>query len=206
MATAYEDIRAALAVLNAEVDGCGSEPFSVADPLAAVAAGCLDILAGAREVEAGFAGLKARAAVAYAEIADVVAGPDVPVQAQEMAVAAEIGCVLALGPRAASSFLTASHAVVTSLPRTLEGLQAGTLSWQHAVVMADETACLNAAGAAALEAHFLDPGAADPGRPGPSTGLPGGCVAGAPVQGQGPDLAGTPPRREHRETPRQGGV
>jgi len=169
---AYADIRAALAVLNAEVDGCGSEPFSVADPLAGSADGCLDILAGAREVEAGFAGLKAKAAVKYAESASVVAGPDVPVQAQEMAVAAEIGCVLALGPRAASSFLAASHAVVSSLPRTFEGLRAGTLSWQHAVVMADEAACLDAAGAAALEAHFLDPDAQDPARGCPVGQLP----------------------------------
>ncbi|MGN7199953.1 HNH endonuclease signature motif containing protein, partial [Arthrobacter sp. SAFR-044] len=161
---ALEDIRSALAVLNAEVDGCGSESFSAADPLAGFADGCLDVLAGAREAEAGFAGLKAKAAVKYAESADAVAGPDVPVQAQEMAVAAEIGCVLALGPRAASSFLATSHAVVFSLPRTLAGLQAGTLSWQHAVVMADETASLDAAGAVALEAHFLDPEAPDPAR------------------------------------------
>jgi len=158
---AYSDIRAALAVLNAEVDGCGSEPFSAADPLAGLADGCLDIFAGAREAEAGFAGLKAKAAVAYAESASVVAGPDVPVQAQEMAVAAEIGCVLALGPRAASSFLATSHAVVRELPLTLAGLQAGTISWSHAVVMANETAGLDASGAAALEAHFLDPDAQD---------------------------------------------
>ncbi|MDQ0145379.1 HNH endonuclease signature motif containing protein [Pseudarthrobacter niigatensis] len=169
---AFGEIRAALAVLNAEVDGAGLEPFSAADPLAGVAAGCLDILAGAREVEAGFAGLKARAAVGYAESADVVAGPDVPVRAQEMAVAAEIGCVLALGPRAASSFLTASHAVVASLPLTLSALQGGVISWGHAVVMADETACLDAAGAAALEAHFLDPDAADPARGCPVGALP----------------------------------
>ena len=89
-----------------------------------------------------------------------------------MAVAAEIGCVLALGPRAASSFLAISHAVVTSLPRTLAGLQAGTLSWQHAVVMADEAACLDSAGAAALEAHFLDPDAPDAARGCPAWEMP----------------------------------
>jgi len=161
---ALADIRAALAVLLLEVEGSGQEPFSAGDPLAGLADGCLDILAGAREIEAGLAALKAKAAVTYAESASAVAGPDVPVQAQEMACAAEIGCVLALGPRAASSFLATSHAVVTSLPRTLAGLQAGTLSWQHAVVMADEAACLDAAGAAALEAHFLDPDAPDPAR------------------------------------------
>jgi len=93
---AFGDIRAALAVLNAEVDGAGLVPFSVGDPLAGLADGCLDILAGSREVEAGFAGLKAKAAVKYSESAFAVAGPDVPVVAQEMAVAAEIGCVLAL--------------------------------------------------------------------------------------------------------------
>jgi len=169
---ALADIRAALAVLLLEVKGFGPEPFSVGDPLAGLADGCLDILAGAREVEAGVAALKAKAAVTYAESASVVAGPDVPVQAQEMAVAAEIGCVLALGPRAAASFLATSHAVVTSLPRTLAGLQAGTLSWQHAVVMADEAACLDAAGAAALEAHFLDPDAPDAARGCPAGEMP----------------------------------
>ncbi|MEV7634048.1 DUF222 domain-containing protein [Microbacterium sp. NPDC089318] len=157
---AFEEIRAALAVLDAEVDGAGCGPFAgpraVADPLAALAAGCLDVLAGARAVEARVAGLKAKAAVAYADSAAVVAGPGVPAQVQEMSAAAEIGCVLALG-----SFLATAHAVVTTLPRTLAGLQAGDLSWQHALVMADEAAGLDAAGTAALEAHFL-PGILDP--------------------------------------------
>src|SRR6476660_6390483 len=172
MARAFGEIKAALAVLNAEVDGSGAVPFSVADPLAGLADGCLEILAGTREVEAGIAGLKARAAVGYVESAAAVAGPDVPVQAQETAVAAEIGCVLALGPRAASSFLVTSHAVTATLPRTLEALQAGAISWSHAVVMADETACLDPAGAAALEAHFLDPDAPDPARGCPVGQLP----------------------------------
>ncbi|MFD2363501.1 MULTISPECIES: hypothetical protein [unclassified Arthrobacter] len=210
VAKAYADIRAALAVLNAEVEGWGPEPFSAADPMAGLADGCLDVLAGAREAEAGFAALKAKAAVTYADSAHAVAGPDASVQAQEMAVAAEIGCVLSLGPRAASSFLAASHALATTLPRTLSALEAGDLSWQHALAMVDETASLDAAGAAALEGHFLDPGAPDPARgcpagkmpsPGPGTGLPGREDARAPVQGQGPHLAGTPPCREHRKTP-----
>ncbi|WHP57660.1 DUF222 domain-containing protein [Arthrobacter sp. KFRI-F3372] len=154
---AFADIRAALAVLNAEVDGCGSEPFSAADPLAGLADGSLDILAGAAAVEAGVAGLKARAAMKYADTAHALAPPGMPVQAQEMAVAAEIGCVLALGPRAASAFLSVSHALTTTLPLTLAALHAGTISWQHARAMADEAATLDAAGATALEAHFLDP-------------------------------------------------
>ncbi|HSU45949.1 MAG TPA: endonuclease, partial [Arthrobacter sp.] len=171
VAGAFEDIRAALAVLQAEADGAG-ELFLEADPLAGLADGCLDILAGVREVEAGFAGLKARAAVKYADAASAVAGPDVPVVAQEMAVAAEIGCVLALGPRAAGSFLATSHALTSNLPRTLAALQAGTLSWQHAVVMADEAATLDPAGAAGLEAHFLDPDVADLARGCPVGELP----------------------------------
>ncbi|MFP5367111.1 MAG: endonuclease, partial [Actinomycetes bacterium] len=131
VAKAFAEIKAALAVLNAEVDGCASEPFLAADPLAALADGCLDIIAGVREVEAGFAGLKARAAVTYADSVQAIA-PDMPVQAQEMAVAAEIGCLLALGHRAAGSFLAASHALTKELPRTLSALQSGTISWQHA--------------------------------------------------------------------------
>lgn len=173
---AFEEIRAALAVLQAEVDGAGLEAFSdadaVSDPLRGLADGCLEILAGAREVEARVAGVKAKAAVGYAEAAHAVAGPDVPVVAQEMAVAAEIGCVLALGPRAAASFLATSHALTSSLPRTLEALQSGTLSWQHAIVLADETASLDAVGAAALEAHFLDPEAQDAARGCPVGELP----------------------------------
>ena len=56
MVKAFEEIDAALAVLVAEVEGCGSVPFSAADPLAGLADGCLDILAGARAVEAGSPG------------------------------------------------------------------------------------------------------------------------------------------------------
>jgi hypothetical protein len=121
VAKAFEDIKAALAVLNAEVDECGSEPFSAADPLAGLADGCLDILAGARVAEAGFAGLKARAAVTYADTAQAIA-PDAPVQAQEMAVAAEIGCLLALGTRAAGAFLAASHTLCQGIAADVVGI------------------------------------------------------------------------------------
>ncbi|MCU1565911.1 MAG: endonuclease, partial [Pseudarthrobacter sp.] len=154
---AFEDIKAALAVLNAEADGCGSDPFSAVDPLAGLGDGCLDILAGARSAEAGIAALKARAAVKYAETAQAIAGPDAPVQALEMAVAAEMGALLALGSRAAGAFLTASHAVSKELPLTFSALQSGTITWPHALVMVEETAGLDPAGAAALEAQFLDP-------------------------------------------------
>jgi hypothetical protein len=100
VAKAFGDIRAALAVLNAEAEGCGSEPFSVADPLAGLADGCLDILAGAAGVQAVVCGLVASAAGTYADTARAAA-PDAPVQAQEMAIAAEIGSLLALSDRPA---------------------------------------------------------------------------------------------------------
>ena len=168
VAKAFEDIESALAVLIAEVDGSGS-PSQGGDPLAGLADGCLDILTGVRGVEAGFTGLKARAAVTYADAARAVAPPDASVQGQEMAVTAEVACALSIGERAAGSFLAVSHALATTLPLTLLALQSGTISWQHARVMADEAATLDPAGAAALEAHFLDPDA-----PGAASGCPAG--------------------------------
>ncbi|TLM73026.1 endonuclease, partial [Pseudarthrobacter sp. NamB4] len=61
VAGAFAAIDAALAVLNAELDGSGPEAFSEADPLAGLAGGCLDVLAGAAGVQAKVAGLVARA-------------------------------------------------------------------------------------------------------------------------------------------------
>ena len=94
VAKAFEDINAALAVLNAEAEGCGSEAFSAADPLAGLADGCLDILAGGAGVQARVSGLLAKATATYADTARAAAPPDMPVQAQEMAIAAEIGSLL----------------------------------------------------------------------------------------------------------------
>ena len=171
VAKAFADMNAALAVLIAEADGCGSEPFSAADPLAGLADGCLDILAGAAGVQARVAGLVAKTAGTYAETARAAAPPDPPVQALERAIAAEIGCVMAIGDRAAGALLARSHALSTSLPRTLAALHNGTISWQHATVMVDEAATLDPAGAAALEAHFLDPDT-----PKPATAAPIGEI------------------------------
>jgi hypothetical protein len=50
------------------------------------------------------------------------------------------------------------------LPLTLAALQAGTISWQHARVLVDETTGVHPAAAAALEEHFLDPDAVNPAR------------------------------------------
>jgi hypothetical protein len=172
VAKAFEAIDAAIAALRAEVaeSGCGSP--SDTDPLATVADECLDILAGVARAEARVAALKAEAAARYADSARSAAPPDMPVQAQEMAVAAEVGCVLAIGDRAAGALLAQSYALATSLPRTLAALQAGTVSWQHAKVMVDETATLDRQAAGALEAHFLEAQAPNAARGCPAGEMP----------------------------------
>ena len=168
VAKAFEAIDAAIATLRAEVakSGCGLP--SDTDALAVTADG-LDILAGVKLAEARVAALKGEAAAKYAESARSVASPDMPVQAQEMAIAAEVGCILAIGDRAAGALLARSYALATYLPRTMAALQAGTVSWQHAQVMVDETATLDRDAAGALEAHFLDADASS---------LARGCPAG----------------------------
>jgi hypothetical protein len=115
------------------------------------------------------AALKAQSAARFSRNAEAMASPVTSAQALEMSVAAEIACVLTIGSRSAGALLNQSQVLTTTLPLTLSALQAGTISWQHARAMVDETACLDPAGAAALEAHFLDPGAPNPAR---------GCSAG----------------------------
>ena len=142
------------------------------DPLRDLADACLDGLAGMARWEARFAALKVLLAAAYVRATDAMAAPAVALQdakCQEMAVTAEVACVLTVGAGTAGAFLGDCLALTNRLPLTLKALQAGTISWAHARVMVDETANLDPAGAAALEAHFLDPGAPNPAR---------GCPAG----------------------------
>ena len=123
-------------------------------------------------VEARFAALKVLVAAAYVRATDALAAPAVALQdakCQEMAVTAEVACVLTVGAGTAGAFLGDCLALTNRLPLTLKALQAGTVSWAHARVMVDETASLDPAGAGALEAHFLDPDAPNPAR---------GCPAG----------------------------
>ncbi|MDR7160093.1 DUF222 domain-containing protein [Arthrobacter sp. BE255] len=172
VAKAYADIDAAIAVITAELDGTGSGADGDDDPLQDMSDLCLDILAGAARSEPQMAAVKALAASEYADTVRSMAAPDEPAMPREASAAAEIACVLTLGPRAASVFLSDSHEVTKRLPLTLSALQAGTISWQHARVMVDETASLDPAGAAALEAHFLDPDAANPARGCPAGEMP----------------------------------
>ena len=142
------------------------------DPLRALADACLDGMADMARVEARFAALKVLVAAAYVRATDAMAAPAVALQdnsVQEMVMVTEVACVLTVGAGTAGAFLGDCLALTNRLPLTLAALSAGTISWAHARVMVDETANLDPAGAAALEAHFLDPDAPNPAR---------GCPAG----------------------------
>ncbi|YCQ22560.1 HNH endonuclease [Arthrobacter sp. Z1-9] len=51
-----------------------------------------------------------------------------------------------------------------ALPLAMDALSSGTISWQHAKIIADETDSVDPAGAANLVAHFLDPDSPNPAR------------------------------------------
>ncbi|NSX37509.1 DUF222 domain-containing protein [Pseudarthrobacter oxydans] len=148
------------------VGGCGAAgPGADAgglgdDPLQRVADNALDVLAGVARSEAKLAAVKAQAVQVLAAATSVVNGPPSSPQeatAQDRSLVAEVGCALVIGDRAAGALLAESHALATALPRTLAALGSGTISWAHAREMVDQTVGLDRAGAAALEAHFLDP-------------------------------------------------
>ena len=135
------------------------------------------VAAGALE-EAVFAALKVRMTEGYAAVIRAMASPTASAQdrsVEEMAMVAELACVLTVSENAAGALLEQSQALTTALPLTLEALQAGTISWAHARIMVDEATDLGPEGSAALEAHFLDPGAPHPAR---------GCPAGELVPGR----------------------
>ncbi|MET3950391.1 DUF222 domain-containing protein [Arthrobacter sp. UYEF36] len=170
--------------------GAESDPLR-ADPLWELADGCLDGMTGVARVEAGMAALKVWLTADYADAARALASPAASLRdhtVQEMALVAEVAGVLTVSEHAAGALLGESQALTTSLPLTLGALQAGTISWAHARIMVDETGNLDPAGAAALEAHFLDPDAPDPAR---------GCPAGELVPGRFRAKARTWRERHH---------
>ncbi|KUM37823.1 endonuclease [Arthrobacter sp. EPSL27] len=166
----------------------GSGPLEGGDPLRDLADASLDGLSGLARVEAQTAALKVLVTGEYLDTTKALAAPELPSSAQEMAEIAEVAGVLGVSERSAGAFLGECVALTSRLPLTLAALGAGTLSWQHARVMVDETANLDAAGAAALEAHFLDPSAPDPAR---------GCPAGELVPGRFRAKARTWRERHH---------
>lgn len=143
-----------------------------ADPLRCWADACLDGLAEVARLEARTAALRVRLADDYAHATRLLAPPAPSPRdraVREMALVAEVACVLTVSERAAAALLAESRALTTALRLTLAALESGAISWQHARIIVDETSSLNAAGAAGLEAHFLDPEAPNPAR---------GCPAG----------------------------
>ncbi|MBT2597170.1 HNH endonuclease signature motif containing protein [Arthrobacter sp. ISL-72] len=158
-------------------DPAGVDPVGL-DPLRDQADAFLDGLAEVGRMEARLAALKVHLAAGYAAAAEALAAPAKSPQehtAQEMAVTAEVACVLTVSERTAGALLCEARTLTAGLPLTLAALQAGTISWQHARILCDETANLVPAAAAALEVHFLDPDAVNPAR---------GCPAGELVPGR----------------------
>ncbi|QDY91453.1 DUF222 domain-containing protein [Arthrobacter sp. UKPF54-2] len=169
---------AAVAASAAALAAVMDDGVESSDPLRTVADRCLDGLAEVARGEARMAALKVRLAAEYVRAADALAPPRATPQectVREMAVVSEVACVLTVSERGAGALISEALALTAGLPLTLGALQAGTISWQHARIMVDETANLDPAGAAALEAHFLDPEAPHPAR---------GCPAGELVPGR----------------------
>ena len=145
------------------------------DPLRELAVSCLDGLGAVARIEAATAAVKVRLLAQYAEATAAMEAPAESAyesSAREVSLVAEIACVLTVGERAAAALLGEAHALTRTLPAALAALQAGEISWQHARILVDETSGLGTPAAAALEAHFLDPGA-----PNAARGAPAGELA-----------------------------
>ncbi|UUL76504.1 HNH endonuclease [Pseudarthrobacter sp. Fe7] len=117
-------------------------------------------------IAAQLAAGQARDAAEAVEFQQAMTPPDASVQERtyaEMSVVEEIAGVLTISSAAAGAFVEQSRRICSLAP-AFEALSAGAMSWQHARIVADETEGLDAAGAAALVAHFFDPDAANPAR------------------------------------------
>ncbi|SDP41506.1 hypothetical protein SAMN04487914_110151, partial [Arthrobacter sp. ok909] len=124
------------------VRGAGRPGAVGGDPLRDLADALLDGLAGVARLEARTAALKVQLAADYARAARFLAPPAGSVRdraAQEMALVAEVACVLTVSERTAGAFLSEARALTTALPLTLAALRAGTISWQHARILVEET-------------------------------------------------------------------
>jgi hypothetical protein len=166
MASAVASVAGLVDELERVVAG-GSVVSARSDPLRELSEACLDGLGLLARIEAATAAAKVRMIAVHAEAATLLAAPPANAykeSAQEMTLVSEIACVLTIGERAASALLGEAHALTTSLPAALDALQAGTISWQHARAVVDETTGLDPVRAAALVAHFFDPEAPNPAR------------------------------------------
>ncbi|KSU75969.1 protein of unknown function [Pseudarthrobacter enclensis] len=121
----------------------------------------LERLALWSRLEAQVAAGKALDAAEFAEFQEAVTPPGATGSERafvEMSTTAEVAGVLTLSPGAAAAFISQSRKVC-AMPAVAGALAAGSMSWRHAVIVADEADCLAPDGAAALVAHFFDPDA-----------------------------------------------
>ncbi|MGX9899897.1 DUF222 domain-containing protein [Arthrobacter sp. SA17] len=175
-------------------DGVPPVSFQDSDPLRRRLDACLDALAEVARFEAKTAALKVHLAARYVEAAEAIASPAATAQdatAREMSTIAEVACVLTVSERTAAALLDQSRTLTTGLPLTLTALEHGSISWQHARIMCDETTNLDRAGTAALETHFLDPDTPDAAR---------GCPIGELVPSRFRAKARTWRERHHPDT------
>lgn len=101
----------------------------------------LDRLAAVALLEAQLAALKARDAAEAVHIQHAMTPPEAPVHERtyaEMSAIEEIAGVLTVSSAAAGALVTQSRQLF-SLPRAMDALSAGTISWMHARIIADET-------------------------------------------------------------------
>ncbi|MFF1252191.1 hypothetical protein ACFVYC_06815 [Pseudarthrobacter sp. NPDC058329] len=126
----------------------------------------LERMTAVKQLEAQLAAAKARDAAEALDIQHAITPPDAPVHERtyaEMSAVEEIAGVLTISSGAASAFISQSRQLC-ALPLARAALSAGTITWQHAKIIADETESLDPAGAKALVAHFFDPDAPNPAR------------------------------------------
>jgi hypothetical protein len=157
---AAEALAASASALGASLRAEESPGSGTADPLRQSADDFLDGLAQVSRIDAQVAAVRVHLAAGYVGAVEAMLGPAASPQehtAQEMAVVAEVACAMTVREQAAADLLAEARELTSALPLTLSALEAGSISWQHARIMVDETSNLGSVGARALEAHFLGP-------------------------------------------------
>ncbi|MFF1253427.1 HNH endonuclease [Pseudarthrobacter sp. NPDC058329] len=168
---AMEGIHASVAGLDvlfleeAALDSCAGDGADV-DVLQRQYEIRLERMTAVKQLEAQLAAVKARDAAEALDIQHAITPPDAPVHERtyaEMSAIEEIAGVLTISSGTAGAFISQSRQLC-ALPLAMDALCTGTITWQHARIIADETESLDPAGAKALAAHFFDPDAPNPAR------------------------------------------
>ncbi|MFC9350778.1 DUF222 domain-containing protein [Arthrobacter sp. NPDC057013] len=163
---------------TAEISPAGKDPAGAdavpdrLDPLGEQATAYLDGLTGVAGMEAQLAAVKVHLATGYTTADAAMAPPLASPQdsaVRQISVTAEVAGALTVSEGTASRLLVEASMLGTQLPVTLAALRAGSISWQHARIMCDETDGLDPEATAAFETHFLDHDA-----PGFARGCPAG--------------------------------